>query len=206
MRSFSVCLLVFFFLFPINILASNQNEENEVPETTKTKKEFMQACLNMSEAVEGVPVISPFANWDYYYLHKPISWTPESKHQNKYKAVKVPPGFVTDLTSIPQVFWSILSPSDRYAYAAIIHDYLYWTQIHPRDVADQILKICMEDLNVANVKVIAIYNAVRMFGGAAWEKNTKLKDMGEKRFLKKIPEDPQMTWDEWKNEKDIFSD
>ena len=206
MRYAKFLIVVVLLFFAIPFLAAGENEKEGAPTATRTKKEFMQAWLNVSEAVGGVPVISPFYDWDYYYLHKSISWKPEVEHQDHYKAVEVPPGFVTDLASIPQAFWSILPPAARYSYAAIIHDYLYWTQMLPRDAADQILKICMEELNVDNVKVVAIYNAVKIFGGTAWEENARRKKMGEKRILKKYPEDPRVTWEEWKKQKDVFTD
>ena len=60
-----------------------------------------------------------------WYLKKPISWRP-GDGQSRYPPVVVPTGFVTDLASIPRVFWSVLRPDGEYAYAAVIHDYLYW--------------------------------------------------------------------------------
>jgi hypothetical protein len=206
MRYVKLLMVVVLLFFAIPLLAAGENEKDGVPAATRTKKEFMQTWLNVSEAVGGVPVISPFRDWDYYYLHTSISWKPELKDQNNYKAIEVPSGFVTDLASIPNIFWSILPPAERYSYAAIIHDYLYWTQALPRDVADRILKICMEELNVEKVKVVAIYNAVKMFGGTAWKENAKQKENGEKRFLKKFPEDPRVTWEEWKKQEDVFTD
>ncbi|EFP3680354.1 DUF1353 domain-containing protein [Salmonella enterica] len=34
-------------------------------------------------------------------------------------------GFVTDPTTIPRIFWTLLPPDGKYAKSAIIHDYLY---------------------------------------------------------------------------------
>ncbi len=39
--------------------------------------------------------------------------------------IHVPAGFVTDLASVPRIFWTLLPPDGKYAKAAIIHDYLY---------------------------------------------------------------------------------
>lgn len=39
--------------------------------------------------------------------------------------ISVPAGFVTDLATIPRIFWTLLPPDGKYAKAAIIHDYLY---------------------------------------------------------------------------------
>ena len=38
--------------------------------------------------------------------------------------ITVPAGFVTDLASVPRLFWGLVSPWDV-AKAAVIHDYLY---------------------------------------------------------------------------------
>ena len=89
----------------------------------------------------------------------------------------VPAGFVTDLASIPRIFWSLLRPDGLYAYAAIVHDHLYWTQSTTKETADTVLKFGMEDFKVDSVTVNTIYEAVNLFGGPAWEQNKKLKAM-----------------------------
>jgi hypothetical protein len=208
MKKIRLFLVIPLFIFSMPLLASGPYEKNESAARIKAKKEFMQTWLKRygTKAPVGVPDMSPFADWDYYYLNKPISWRPEAEYQSEYKTIEVPPGFVTDLTSIPRIFWSILPKTGRYAHAAIIHDYLYWTQTLPRDVADKVLKIDMEESNVDSSTVSAIYNAVRTFGESAWNENAELKAKGEKRFLKKFPEDPRISWEEWKKQKDVFKE
>ena len=140
-----------------------------------------------------------------YFLIAPISWTPNLSEAGKYQAVEVPTGFVTDFASIPPIFFSVLRPDGEYAYAAVIHDYLYWTQTRPREEADEILKLAMQDLKVDSVKLTAIYEAVRHFGGKAWNDNAKLKSQGEKRILVKFPDDPTINWDDWKKRSGVFA-
>lgn len=119
--------------------------------------------------------------------------------------VEVPAGFVTDLASIPWPLWSAgLRPDGQYAFAAIVHDYLYWTQIRDRKDADTILKFGMQDLRVPGATIFAIYDGVRAGGGSAWSQNAKLKANGEKRFLKKIPDTATITWNDWKMQPDVF--
>ena len=137
-----------------------------------------------------------------YFLLKPIGWKPD-QGQQPFVSVTVPSGFVTDLASIPRLFWSALRPDGDYAYAAIIHDYLYWTQDRPKDEADLILKLAMEDFDVSPAKVLAIYQAVRLLGDSAWQSNAKLKREGEKRILRRFPSDPTVRWDIWKLQ-DVF--
>jgi hypothetical protein len=140
-----------------------------------------------------------------YFLLAPISWTPNLSEVRKYQAVEVPTGFVTDFASIPPIFFSVLRADGEYAYAAVIHDYLYWTQVRSREEADEILKLAMQDLKVDSVKLTAIYEAVRHFGGKAWKDNARLKSLGEKRILVKFPEDPAISWDDWKKRPDVFA-
>jgi Protein of unknown function (DUF1353) len=139
-----------------------------------------------------------------YFLLSPISWNPNLSEPQNLQAVSVPTGFITDFASIPRVFWSALKPDGEYAYAAVVHDYLYWIQSRPRDEADEILKLAMQDLKVGGLTVKAIFNAVHWFGGQAWDENKKLKESGENRILKSFPDDPAILWEEWKQRPDVF--
>jgi hypothetical protein len=63
----------------------------------------------------------------------------------------------------------------------------------------------MTDLKVGYATRLAIYKGVRWRGGSAWDANAKLKAGGEKRVLKKYPEDPVTTWAEWKQRPGVFA-
>jgi hypothetical protein len=39
--------------------------------------------------------------------------------------ITIPKGYITDISTGPQVLWSLLPPYGRHTLAAIIHDYLY---------------------------------------------------------------------------------
>lgn len=159
----------------------------------------------MEGSIAPPPVLVPFGDWDDYYLReRRLTWTPNKPDQPK--AVSVPIGFVTDLTSTPSWLWPKLRPEGRYAYAAIVHDYLYWTQERPREEADLILKLAMEDSKVDAATVRIIYDAVRAAGGSAWKKNAELKQGGEKRILKSFPSDFTVSWSAWKKQPGVFSD
>jgi hypothetical protein len=139
-----------------------------------------------------------------YAITKEITWTPNMAQASNFQAVTVPARFVTDLASIPRIFWSALRPDGDYAYAAIIHDYLYWTQTVRRETADEVLRLAMQDLAVAPATVTVIYKAVRLGGSGAWQENARLKTSGEKRVLKRLPDDPTMRWADWKRNPDVF--
>jgi len=178
-------------------------------------KEFMQRYMGVSEkavgdpnfvakAPIGVPEISPFADWDYYYLRQPIKWVPDGEDAKQFPTVEVPYGFVTDLASIPRVLWPIMPPASKYTHAAIVHDYLYWTQSVERDVADKIFSIGMKELKVRSWKAGAIYHAVSKFGRGAWNKNAELKKNGHSRLLRVLPNDPMTSWKDYCQLNDVF--
>lgn len=157
---------------------------------------WMNEWMSVSKAPGGMLRVSRFRE-PMYFLTAPISWTP-NPGQERYEAVTVPPGFVTDFASIPQIFWSLLRPDGEYAYAAVVHDYLYWTQTRSREEADDILKMAMEDFEVGTVTIETIYGAVRLGGKGAWGGNAEKKAQGEKRILKRFPQDPRTKWEDWK--------
>ena len=142
----------------------------------------------------------------WYYLIEPIYWIPNVDQRGHFQAVEVPKGFVTDLASIPWQLWSVLRPDGEYAYAAIVHDYLYWTQDRTRLMSDEILKSSMEDFDVDKLKLQAIYRGVRAFGEGAWNENARLKVEGERRILKQYPPTARINWTDWKQRSDVFSD
>lgn len=137
-----------------------------------------------------------------YYVLRPITWKP-NPGQESYAAVTVPAGFVTDLASIPRVFFSLLRPDGTYTYPAIVHDYLYWTQERSREESDTIFKLGMQDFEIAGPTIATIHKAVRSGGHVSWRKNAKRKKAGEKRVLRQFPEDPLTRWADWKK-KDVF--
>jgi hypothetical protein len=140
-----------------------------------------------------------------YVLTKEIGWKPNSAEEAaKLKAVQVPKGFVTDFASIPRLFWSALRPDGDYAYAAVIHDYLYWTQETDRETADDIFRQAMIDFKIPSVTAWAIHKAVRLGGEKYWKQIPELKAKGEKRILKELPDDPLMTWAQWRTRPEVF--
>jgi hypothetical protein len=170
-------------------------------ERPPSMEEWMDSWIKGQRDPEGVLQMSKFAD-AMYFLVEPIGWKPNPG--DKLPSVNVPRGFVTDLASIPRPFFSLLRPDAEYAYAAIVHDYLYWTQKHPRATADLILRRGMEDFKVPTATVVTIYEAVRAGGQLAWNSNATLKKQGERRILKRFPTDPRTRWAEWKKQPNVF--
>lgn len=142
--------------------------------------------------------ISRFPDADLFYTTNEIKWTADPPNPKKHKSVTVPAGFVTDLASIPRVFWSILRPDGSYMQAAVVHDYLYWVQDRTRDASDDILDLGMEELSVPGWKRFAITASVKQFGQGSWDENSRRKGNGEKKVLAVVPTKPKTPWAEWK--------
>lgn len=88
--------------------------------------------------------------------------------------IEVPAGFVTDLASVPRIFWTLLPPDGKYAKAAIIHDYLYDNALRTKKEADLIFLDGMTVLGVPKWKRTVMYWAVRMFGRGNYGKCIKV--------------------------------
>jgi Protein of unknown function (DUF1353) len=152
------------------------------------------------------PRIVAFADWDYYYTvgDRQLIWQPNQGQ--KFRAVGVPVGFVSDLASVPRIFWSVLPRQGRYGHAAIVHDYLYWAQERSREESDDIFKTAMEDSKVDSITIATMYQAVRYGGESAWKANALSKAAGEKRIMKRYPDSGDITWEQWKRTPGILAD
>lgn len=189
---------------PALALAGSLPEGAVAKERTVTAEQWMDRWMALNRAPGGLLQVGRFKD-PMYFLLKSISWTP-NKGQEQYAAVEVPVGFVTDFASVPRAFWSFLRPDGDYAYAAVIHDYLYWTQARPREAADQVLRMAMQDFGIERAVIETIFRAVRAGGGSAWSQNARLRSSGERRVLKVFPTDPTTNWKDWKNRPDVFAD
>ena len=84
--------------------------------------------------------------------------------------VTIPKGFVTDFASVPRFFWRIFPPTGPWCEAAVLHDYLYQKPRCPRFLADALFREAMRELGVPFWRRVAMYYAVRLFGGYFREK------------------------------------
>lgn len=100
------------------------------------------------------------------------------------RTITVPQGFESDGVSTPRFLWSTVSPAidQRTIRAGIIHDWIYRTQPEDwtRGEADALFyDFCRED-GLSWWKAKKAYWGLRMFGGAAWNENKKIKKGSKK--------------------------
>ena len=181
-------------------------DSEDAPADRQKIAEWMDGWIAAQYAKPDKPAygtlgITRFAD-PFWYLTRSISWVPLAGVN--LPSVTVPVGFVTDLASIPPLLWSALPRDGDYAWAAVIHDYLYWKHETTFEQANDIFNAAMTDFKIPLVQRLPIYQAVKAFGRASWEKNARLIQAGEKRVLKLFPSDPTISWEEWKKRPDVF--
>lgn len=97
------------------------------------------------------------------------SFTYEVGHLGSGESIEVPAGFVSDLASVPRIFWPFLPPDGDYSQAAVLHD---WLCIRKGNVERkynyiEVSKIFLESMAVLNVNFFirqTMYYGVLLFG------------------------------------------
>lgn len=102
---------------------------------------------------------------------------------NSQDYTTVPKGFVTDFASIPPKLKSFIQQNSPLLLPAVMHDYLYWKQTCTRKQADKILRLAMIEHHVPETQRIAIYQALRIARGSAWNENAQNRRAGMVRIL-----------------------
>ena len=107
----------------------------------------------------------------------------------KYGTLAIPAGFWTDYASVPKIFHAIISPVGRTRRAAVLHDWLYYSQKYNnkpilRREADKIfydaLVNCIpKEARINRFIAWNMYQAVKFCGYKAWNKNKKDRSKNE---------------------------
>lgn len=97
-------------------------------------------------------------------------------YHTNVNSVTVPAGFITDLASVPRIFWAVFPPFGKYTRAATLHDWLYRSSVTSRAVADAIFLEAMEADGVSFATRAILYSAVRLFGWAAFKRKRRSHD------------------------------
>ncbi|AOY97386.1 hypothetical protein BKK79_36050 [Cupriavidus sp. USMAA2-4] len=82
---------------------------------------------------------------------------------------EVPPGFETDLASVPRLPVVFLLAGGTSNEAAVVHDFLYTMHPVPRAVADAVLREASSVTGVPAWRRWLMYWGVRLGGGSHWE-------------------------------------
>jgi len=175
-------------------------------QTQRSKQEWLQEWLGIGTRNFTPTVLMPFADMENYIVYQQISWTPPANPKDDLpQVVSVPKGFVTDLATVPPVFWWALPPQGRYGHAAILHDWLYWDQSTSREIADRVFDVAMDELGVSAAIRKAMWTSVRVFGGSFWTNAEEERRAGKSRVLKRFPPTADVRWDEWSKQPDVFA-
>lgn len=80
------------------------------------------------------------------------------------RIICVPKGFVTDLSSVPQVFWFLFAPYGDFIVASIVHDYLYKKRLMSRINCDKEMLFLSNKYSSDYLDNYIRFIAVRAFG------------------------------------------
>lgn len=123
--------------------------------------------------------VTPFADSRHFIVERDTVFRIAGSEQ----PIVVPAGFVTDFASVPRAFWSGLSPHGQYSRAAVLHDFLYWTQSCTRAQADRLFLLMMKQSGVSPADRQTIYRTARAAGEGGWLRNRAARDAGLVRVI-----------------------
>ena len=130
----------------------------------------------MTPRFRGTLAVSPYPDGRTWWLDRALTYVRDGM------TIKVPRGFETDYASVPRAFYALFPPWDTYGPAAVVHDWLYWSQPVSRAEADGIFREAMGVLEVPAWKRQTLYLAVRAFGQEAWDSNASIGAQGYSRI------------------------
>jgi hypothetical protein len=96
-------------------------------------------------------------------LIEPMVYTTEDNGD-----IVVPVGFYSDGASVPRIFWRIFPPFGQYWRAALLHDYLYYSNKFSRAKCDKYFYEAMRKCGVSRLKARTIYLSVRAGGSLTY--------------------------------------
>ena len=62
----------------------------------------------------------------------------------------------------------------------------------------------MKEFGIGTIERETIYKVVEVGGGGAWDDNRKRRAAGERRVLKSLPQDPNISWQQWAKMPGVF--
>ena len=128
------------------------------------------------EGIRASDGANPRMGEDLYLTGAALTATWTDRSGATYE-VCAPPGFLTDLTSVPPVFRLLVSRAGPWLEAAVLHDYLYvaWQSVPGRGArsidrlfADRLMRAAMQEKGVSLWRRWVIYAAVRLGGARSY--------------------------------------
>lgn len=118
-----------------------------------------------------------------------------------------PEGYITDMSSIPRVFWWLFPPSSTGArIASVPHDIIYshYYRKYTKDFADRLFLKIMEKRGAGGFMKRVFFNAVKVGGSGGWKHVKDLKSDTHWHTHHHIPNEHNfMRWHEYMNAKAI---
>lgn len=152
------------------------------------------ASASWAPQIPPSPVVRAFGDNKFWIVAEDMVYVIGSTSER----IAVPKGFVTDFASIPQALWTFgLTPHGQYSRAAVVHDYLYWSQGCSREQADRLLVIAMKESSVSGFDEFLVYQGVDKGGAGPWEANAVERKAGLPRIVPENflrPADPNTNW------------
>lgn len=110
-------------------------------------------------------------------------------YEDEHLRISALKGFVFDGASKPKFFWRIVGHpfSHRHIRQAVIHDILYATEYFDREKSDLLFKEMLDIEDIVDVpewEELAMYKAVRLGGGDAWDEHTEESIMNALKYIK----------------------
>ena len=188
-RKLKLMILLLMALFMVGCQSAPKKNYAQLP--PPPRKGVVQPAFQ----APGEPAIVAFSDRLYFMLDTELKWQ-VGETQRK---VIIPPGFVSDGASVPKFLWPLgLVPYGAHGRAAIVHDYMYWSQKCSRKQADNIMLIAMKESGVSIFTQFILTAGVRLFGWSAWKENARHQENDYSRLIGLIsagePQDPIPTW------------
>jgi hypothetical protein len=95
--------------------------------------------------------------------------------------VIVPAGFRTDLGTVPRLPFAYMFFSGVGDEAAVVHDWLYYSEMAPRKIADEVFAEALKCMGVPAWQRGAMFLAVRTLGGSHYGKGSPVADIATEK-------------------------
>jgi len=123
--------------------------------------------------IDGAPIIRPSENGHEAEIVE--KWRVKTR-AGVITIDKIP--FYTDYASIPDtvsfIFARLLPKHGSQDFAAMLHDYMYWSGCVSKKMSDRIFYDLMLNLGVLKPKAWLMYKAVDWFGSSTWDNYRQL--------------------------------